>query len=307
MAGLDPLSIGMAAVGTGAKLASIPGSFINQRKSQRALDALRNQKMARYSVDPRIAKIYEQASSEASAPRGFGGSAEAGFRNQLTKGMRGRFMNALTVGGGSSARGVNAVLAGQEGDALTNYATANENMVRGNRNAAFGRMGTAANQYQRTGDQNTANDINYRMQLERALGESIRSEKDYRRNMLGSAGSDLLTAGIYNGFGSKTTPAIPTDTLGSLPPGVNVWSKGQDPSAWSRMGGYKFGDMANQDAALNAKNYRARMVRLGAYDNKFPAPYALSYYGDSSIDQAPSRRILTPRFNPSFNPTNLPF
>jgi hypothetical protein len=115
-------------------------------------------------------------------------------------------MNATTIGGGSSARGVNAVLAGQEGDALTNYATANENMMRGSRNAAFGRMGTAANQYQRTADQNTGNDINYRMQLERALGEGVRSNRDYQQNMLGSMGSDLMTAGIY-GMGKKSSPS----------------------------------------------------------------------------------------------------
>ena len=193
------MPVTLALIGGGAKLYGAYNANQQQKKSQASLNQLRTNAMARYQIDPRIAKIYEQASSEASAPRGFGGSAEAGFRNQLAKGMRGRFMNATTIGGGSSARGVNAVLAGQEGDALTNYATANENMMRGSRNAAFGRMGTAANQYQRTADQNTGNDINYRMQLERALGEGVRSNRDYQQNFLGSMGSDLITAGISNG------------------------------------------------------------------------------------------------------------
>jgi len=194
-----PVSTAALAIGAGVKLYGAYNANQQQKKSQRALDQLRNNAMARYSVDPKIAGMYQQAASEASAPRGFGGSAEAGFRNMLAKNMRGRFMNATTIGGGSSARGVNAVLAGQEGDALTNYATANENMMRGNRNAALGRMGTYAGQYQRTADQNTGNDINYRMQLERALGEGVRSNRDYQQNMLGSMGSDLITAGMSNG------------------------------------------------------------------------------------------------------------
>lgn len=203
------MPVTLAVIGGGAKLYGAYNANQQQKKSQRALDQLRTNPMARYSVDPRIAGMYQQAASEASAPRGFGGSAEAGFRNMLAKNMRGRFMNATTVGGGSSARGVNAVLAGQEGDALTNYATANENMMRGNRNAALGRMGTYAGQYQRTADQNTGNDINYRMQLERALGEGVRSNRDYQQNFLGSMGSDLITAGIY-GMGKRSPSTIIT-------------------------------------------------------------------------------------------------
>jgi hypothetical protein len=200
------------AIGTATKLYGAYNANQQQKKSEKALRELRRNPMARYQVDPKIANMYQQAASEASAPMGFGGAAESGFRNQLAKNLRGRYMNAMSMGGGSSAKGINAVLAGQETDALTNYAVANENMMRGSRNAALGRMGQYAGQFQRTADQNTSNDINYRTMLERALGESVSSQRDYKQNMFNSLGSDLITAGIY-GMGTGTDKTVVEDDI----------------------------------------------------------------------------------------------
>lgn len=107
----------------------------------------------------------------------------------------------MNMSGGQGSRAINAVLGGQELDSLGSYYQADENLRRSNRLGALGRSGTYANVFQNIRNQNTSNDINYRMQLERGLGEGIRSQKDYRRNMLSSAGGDLLTAGIMQGFG----------------------------------------------------------------------------------------------------------
>jgi len=201
---MDPVNTGLAAVGTVAKLASIPGSIRSQRLLEKQLKGLQSQKMARYTVSPEIIDLYRQSYGEASNPRGFGGANFAGFRNTLGRAQRGRFANAINVSGGQGSRAINAVLQGQEVDAIGNFYTADENLRRSNRLGALGRSGTYASQIQRTRDANTSNDISYRYQLERSLGEGIRSNKDFRRNLFGTMGSDLLTAGISGYFGDKS-------------------------------------------------------------------------------------------------------
>jgi hypothetical protein len=189
--------------GAAAKGASAIAAGVRAKKARKSLAELQKKKMERYSVDPKVKQIYEQAAMEAAAPRGFGGSAVSGFRNMLAKSNRGRFANAISLSGGSGARGVNAVLAGQQGEDMTNFATANENIMRANRNQALNRMQQGASQFQRTRDQNTANDINYRMLLERALGGAVSSNRDYMTNTISGLGSDLITAGIM-GFDGKS-------------------------------------------------------------------------------------------------------
>ena len=252
------------AVGAATKLYGAYNADKQQKKSERALRELRNKPMARFQVDPKIAAMYQQAAGEASTPRGFGGSAESGFRNQLARSMRGRFANAMSMSGGSGARGINAVLAGQEADALTNFATADENIRRGNRNASLSRMGQFAGQYQRTADQNTSNDINYRMQLERALGEGVSSQRDYKQNMFNSLGSDLITAGIYGMGDTGVDKTVDfTDTPTPTPTSTNFNQyKGTLLKPTYRLGDY--------EKAARASRY-GRFARAGAYsENGIP-------------------------------------
>jgi len=208
---MDPISTGAMIIGGAAKVGTAVAAGVRARKARKALKDLQGKPISRYTVDPKIKDMYEQAASEASAPRGFGGSTVSGFKNMLAKGSRGRFANAISTAGGSSSRGVNAVLAGQEGEALTGFTTANEGIVRGNRGAAFGRMGSGASQFQRTGDHNTSQDINYRMMLERALGEAASSNRDSMTSSFNSIGSDLISAGASGlmDSGYSTGKSIP--------------------------------------------------------------------------------------------------
>ena len=128
----------MMAIGAGAK--AIP-AIINYGENvglRRQLRSLQNQPMAEYSVAPRINKLYEMGLADASNPEGYGGAAIGNFRRMLSRGMRGRFGNALSMGGG--ARGINAVLAGQEGDALGNFYAGDEAIRRANRQTGMGRI-----------------------------------------------------------------------------------------------------------------------------------------------------------------------
>ena len=197
---MDPFTASLI-VGGASKLASLPSSYSDQMKLERRLKALQRQPMARYSIDPKIEGLYRQSIGEASNPEGFGGATASNFRQQLARMQRARFGAARSMGGG--ARGINAVLAGQELDQLNQFAVGDENLRRSNRLGALGRAGNYAGQFQAMRDRNTSFDQNYRLQLERALGEGIRSQRDYRRNLLSGMGSDMITTGISGMMGGN--------------------------------------------------------------------------------------------------------
>jgi hypothetical protein len=197
---MDPFTASLI-VGGASKLASLPSSYSDQMKLERRLKSLQGQPMSRYTIDPKIENLYRQSIGEASNPEGFGGATTSNFRQQLARMQRARFGAARSMGGG--ARGINAVLAGQELDQLNQFAVGDENLRRSNRLGALGRAGSYAGQFQAMRDRNTSFDQNYRLQLERALGQSIASQKDYRRNMLSGMGSDLITTGISGMMGGN--------------------------------------------------------------------------------------------------------
>ena len=247
-----PIGTALAIAGTAAKLATLPGSFKAQRKMEGELSSLRSRPMARYTIDPKVENLYRQSMNEASNPEGFGGAAFGGFRNSLGRNIRGRYANALSLGGG--ARGVNAVLNSQGMDQIGNFYTADENMRRSNRLGALGRSQGYANQFQNIRNQNTSFDQNYRMNLERGLGEGIRSQKDFRRNMLGGMGSDLITAGIGYGMdkngGGATQDNLSNKQFAAMNPGNQVDPRLLNASSRRALGRNPFYDNSTSGGTL---------------------------------------------------------
>jgi hypothetical protein len=194
------LPLALAAVGAGAKVVGMIDSYSQQKKAERELAKLSAEKRKRYEVTPEIRAGYEQAMGDASTRRGYGGATLSNFRRKLGQTLSAKGRMANNISGGSSARGVNAVLAGQETAALGDFYAGEEAFANQNRERAIGRKGQYENLYQRIADENTQQDINYRNMLEQAYGSSIRSQRDYRLGSLSSLGTDLITAGVmkYN-------------------------------------------------------------------------------------------------------------
>ena len=206
---MEPVSATMAGLGLAAKAYGGVQSYRMQRKMENQLRDLQKTPMAKYTIDPKVRGLYEQSIAEASKPEGYGGATVSSFRQGIGRNIRGRFRNAMSVSGGSGSRGINAVLNSQGMDAYNQFAVGDENLRRSNRNMALNRSQGYANQFQNIKDRNTSFDQNYRLQTERALGEGIRSQRDYRTNMISGAGNDLITAGI--GYGDNfALPERPT-------------------------------------------------------------------------------------------------
>jgi hypothetical protein len=221
---------------------------------RKSLDKLNATPMARYTIDPKIQKLYEQSIGEASNPSGYSGAEVGNFRSQLGRISRGRFGAAMNASGGSSARAINSILKGSELDATSNFYAGEGAVRRSNRLGALNRSMGYANQFQQTRDRNTNQDINYRMNLENALGQGIRQQKDSRMNMLSGLGSDLITGalayGDFSGGGDMTTDAVGGATnFNTTTPSLNY--KGT------------FGRGANRDLMSR----RNKMRGLGAYNS----------------------------------------
>lgn len=208
------LPLALAAVGAGAKVVGMIDSYSQQKKAERELAKLSAQKRSRYEVTPEIRAGYEQAIGDASTRRGYGGATLSNFRRKLGQTLSAKGRMANNVSGGSSARGVNAVLAGQETAALSDFYAGEEAFANSNRERAIGRKGQYENLFQRIADENTQQDINYRNMLEQAYGSSIRSQRDYRLGSLNAMGSDLITAGLMSGIGGGGTEKVKPDYSG---------------------------------------------------------------------------------------------
>ena len=206
-----------------------------QKRAQRDLDKLTATPRPRYGITPEIRKQYEQALGEASTRRGYGGATVSSFRKRLgqTLGTKGRIASSM----GGNPRAVNAVLAGQEADALNQFYAGEEGFANANRLGAIGRAGNYANLYQRINDANTQADLNYRLMLEQALGNTIRSQRDFRMGTLNSIGNDLITGGFYGLGGGKTVPIEEEISMTGGPgvtPSIMNPNVPQPPANWGR-------------------------------------------------------------------------
>ncbi len=264
MAGLGAVSKGVGAV----------GSYFDQRRAQRQLDALGRQALPQYAVNPAVARIYAGAQREVASPEGFTGAERNAFMQNIASGLNTQAANARAIGGGSMSRAISGVLSGNQLGQYNQFAAQNAALARQNRNAAYSRLMGAANTMQGISNQNTSMLANRRLRQEELLGQAIASQRAYRTNLLNSLGSDLTTAGTYGLMGGMgetggTSTGGGSNFISDLlfsPPKTN---SGIGKTGSTNAGGgtsLKYGGLnnaINRDLLAN----RNRMRRAGAYNN----------------------------------------
>jgi hypothetical protein len=205
------MGLGVAAKGAGAI-----GSYYQQRKAQRQLDALGREALPQYSVNPAISRIYSGALGQIASPQGYSGAETANFQQNMARGLNTQAANARSMGGGSMSRAISGALSGNQLGQYNQFAAQDAGLARQNRNAAYSRLMGAANTMQGISNQNVGMAANRRLRQEELLGQGIASQRAYRMNLLGGIGSDLTTAGTYGlmkgGLGEDETDEV---TLGS--------------------------------------------------------------------------------------------
>ncbi len=246
MAVLPLVSLGAGAI---AKGIGAVNSIQAQKRLEKRLRDLEAKPLEEYTIDPALKGAYSQALGEASSPTGFTGNQLGAYRQRLAQMRRARLGSVRNMTGGSGGRAVNAILGGQELNALNDMALADANLALSNRNNALNRSMTLGGQSQNIRNMNTQTRLNRRLMLEQALGQGIRSQRDYRMNMLGGLGTDLLTIGAF-GLGDLNIGGGATEDV------QTITDENFNPSGYV-LGSGRRADLISQ---------RDRMRRLGAYD-----------------------------------------
>ena len=185
------VTAGLAIAGLALKGYSMYKSSQAEDKARSQLNNLYKTPAARYSVSPQVRQMAEQAYGEASNPTGYTGAQTNSFKQNLAMMLHQRQQNALGASGGSGSKAITGILNGQE--TLANNQFVENDPTRLNRQNALNRLQYTTGIYQRNQDMNTSQDINYRMQTERALGTSIAQQSAYFNNSVASAGDTALS------------------------------------------------------------------------------------------------------------------
>lgn len=204
---MPPLSLLLGLGGLGLQGANYISSLFGEDRAQKQLDALSRQPLPKYTVDPSILKYYQTQSNLANNPQGYSAAERANFNTNLNRTLATQAANARSLSGGNLGRAINAMgVAGNVG-ALNQFAASDASLARQQQQNAFGRQLSAANTMQNIGNMNTSNMWQRRLMQEQALGNAVRQQRDYQKNILGGLGSDLLGGGLMaylNGVGGGT-------------------------------------------------------------------------------------------------------
>lgn len=188
----------MAMLGGGALMGlNALSSRRQQREAQRQLDALGQQAIPQYEVNPAVARLYSMANREIANPQGFMPAERAAYQANMARGLNTQFANARSMAGGSMSRALSGVLSGNQLAGYNQFAGQDAALARGQRNAAYSRLIGAANTMQGLQSQNVGTALSRRLRQEALLGQAIASQRAYRQNMWGGMGRDLFSAGVY--------------------------------------------------------------------------------------------------------------
>ena len=184
-------------------------AYQGEQDARNQLNRLNATPVPRYAINPAIARIYGGAAQGVANPQGFSGAEINAFKQNFNQGLNTQYRNALSVGGGSMSRAINSILGGNRLSAYNNFAGQNNQIMRANQNAAYGRLLGTANTMQNIDNQNTQTALQRRLMQEQLLGNAISSNRAYQTNTLNGLGTDLMSAGAMGlGGGGEATGKV---------------------------------------------------------------------------------------------------
>jgi len=210
------LPLALAGVGLAAKGYNMYQASQREKQAMNALKDLAKTPYAKYGVNPLVQRYTQMGLRDIQNPQGFSGAETAGFQQGLAQSQAGARQNALSIGGGSVARAVNAGLNSANLGAMNQFAGQNASLARQNRNLGFSRYMQGAGVAQNIDNMNTQNEINRRVMMEQAYGAAARQNRDIYNQSLEGMGNDLLGAGLYKGLGEGFVSDGAKDFFGNM-------------------------------------------------------------------------------------------
>ena len=215
-----------AAIGGGINLGvtAFRGYNASQERDrqQARLDTLSATPLPKYKVSDEINSIYGQAASEAANPMGFSGAEKNAFNQNIAQNYNTQFYNAVNRTGGQTGRFANAVLSGNNINAMNTFASNDAALARQNRMAALSRQMSAARDINNVGLQNTQADIQRRLMTEQNLGGAVGMQNQNIDQALKSVGdlgamaAGYALSGYGGGAGKVGSDASRIDTSGNI-------------------------------------------------------------------------------------------
>lgn len=238
------LPLALAGVGLAAKGYNMYQASQREKQAMNALKDLAKTPYAKYGVNPLVQRYTQMGLRDIQNPQGFSGAETGAFNQGLAQSQAGARQNALSIGGISVSRAVNAGLNSANLGALNQFAGQNAALARQNRNLGFNRYMQGAGIAQNVDNMNTQGELNRRMMLEQAYGAAARQNRDIFSQGLEGMGNDLLGAGLYKGLNegfmggvnALATPQQPTASNYPL-----YQSPYKNPYSFSRYGRAKSG------------------------------------------------------------------
>jgi len=235
----------LAGAGLGMKAYNMYGAAQREKEAMKGLRNLANTPYARYSVNPLVSRYTQMGLRDIQNPQGFSGAETGAFQQGLAQSQAGARQNALSIGGSSVSRAVNAGLNSANLGAMNQFAGQNAALARQNRNLGFSRYMQGAGIAQNIDNMNTQNELQRRMMMEQAYGAAARQNRDIYSQSLEGMGNDLLGAGLYKGLQGDFVSDGAKNFLGNM---------------------------------FNGQGEQSNSTEFGSSLNKYPNPYSFSTY-----------------------------
>lgn len=203
-----PLALGL--VGAGMQGLSLINSYFDKKQAEQEAARLANTPIQEYSMSPEMLEQKRIASGMFSNPQGYTPQETARFDRNIRRILGAKDYNALNVGGGGVGRVIGAIGNASEVNAATDFAASDAAIARENRNIGLRKLGAIADKAQQIKDMNTQFKLNRRLMNEQAVGNAIRSNKDFVNSAFMGIGQDLLSAGLTKGLMPKDTNTTAT-------------------------------------------------------------------------------------------------
>lgn len=208
----------LAIAGVGALAQGLGGlaAYQRQKQAESEASALAGQPLPQYTPTEQTNEQFRTATAGVANPQGYSSAETSRFGNRLAQILATQQANAQNLGGGGVSRAIGAIGNANAINSNADFAAADANLNRGQRNIAQSRLSRIVGDFQGMKNQNTAYAMNRRAQTEQALGSAIRSNRDMWQGSLMNMGQDLLGAGLTPKLPTTPTTTSPTATSPSL-------------------------------------------------------------------------------------------
>jgi len=168
----------------------------DEEAAKKALNELSKTPYSQYSVSTPVQSFYNRVLSRSMNPQGMGAAELAAGKDAINKTQATTLYNVRNQAGGNLSKYISGALQPQYASATANLYGQDARMKREDEARNTSLTGSAAGQIQQIQNLQTQAELDRRMKMEYALGQSVLQNKAFKTQALEGLSSDLTGAGI---------------------------------------------------------------------------------------------------------------